>query len=181
MDSSGSEMRTVESRYVYNGRILQIREDQIERPDGTQTTWVVVEHPGAVVLAPLDADGNVLLVRQPRYAAKEPLLELPAGTMEPGESPEVTARRELHEETGHDTDELVAIGGFYSAPGFCDEYLHLFVARGLRPVVSETHDDDEEITLVPTPLTDVPDLIRRGEIKDAKTIAGLLRVLYVEN
>ena len=125
-------MRTLSSRELYAGRLLQLHEDRVEMPDGSTAERVVVEHPGAVVIVPLDGHGNVLLVRQPRYAAnRKELLELPAGTREPNEEPEATARRELREETGFDTRDLIPLGGFYSAPGFCSEYLHLFVARDL--------------------------------------------------
>jgi ADP-ribose pyrophosphatase len=174
--------RPVESRYVYTGRTIRVREDKVQREDGSIGVWSVVEHPGAVVIVPLDGKGNVLLVRQPRYALdNQLLLELPAGTLEPGESPEATAWRELHEETGHDAEEMVHLGGFYSAPGFCTEYLHLFVARNVHPLEdAPSQDEDEDITLVPTPLSAIPGLIQRGEIHDAKSVAGLLRALFVD-
>jgi len=150
-------------------------------PDGSTAERVVVDHPGAIVIVPLDGHGNVLLVRQPRYAAdRKELLELPAGTREPNEEPDVTARRELREETGFDTRDLIPLGGFYSAPGFCSEYLHLFVARDLFPSASEP-DEDEFLSLEPTSLDEVSNLIRSGEIEDAKSIAGLLRVIFLED
>ena len=173
-------MRRISRKPVYQGRVITMSEDQVELDDGGVVTWSTVQHPGAVVMVPVDDSGNVLLVRQPRLSAGETLLELPAGTREPDEAPEVTARRELQEEIGHDTADLSPLGGFYSAPGFCDEYLHLFIATGLRPVEGIAQDIDEDITVVPTPVTGIPDLIRRGEIKDAKSIAGLLRYLYLE-
>ena len=150
-------------------------------PDGSSAQRVVVEHPGAVVIVPLDGDGNVLLVRQPRYAAdRKDLLELPAGTREPNEEPIMTARRELREETGFDAGELQELGGFYSAPGFCSEYLRLYLARNLAWVGSEP-DEDEFVSLEPTPLKRVPQLIRSGQIEDAKSIAGLLWVIFLQD
>lgn len=150
-------------------------------PDGSTAERLVVDHPGAIVIVPLDGHGNVLLVRQPRYAAdRKELLELPAGTREPNEEPKVTARRELREETGFDTRDLIPLGGFYSAPGFCSEYLHLFVARDLFASKAEP-DEDEFLSLEPTSVDEVPNLIRSGEIEDAKSIAGLLRVIFLED
>ena len=173
-------MRTLSSRELYVGRLLQLHEDRVEMPDGSTAERVVVEHPGAVVIVPLDGHGNVLLVRQPRYAAnRKELLELPAGTREPNEEPEATARRELREETGFDTRDLIPLGGFYSAPGFLSEYLHLFAARDLFASKAEP-DEDEFLSLQPTSLDNVSNLIRSGEIEDAKSIAGLLRVIFLE-
>jgi ADP-ribose pyrophosphatase len=174
-------LRTFSSRELYAGRVLRLHEDRVEMPDGSTADRVVVDHPGAIVIVPLDGRGNVLLVRQPRYAAdRKELLELPAGTREPNEEPEVTARRELREETGFDTRDLIPLGGFYSAPGFCSEYLHLFAARALFASEAEP-DADEFLSLEPTSLDDVPNLIRRGEIEDAKSIAGLLRAIFLED
>ncbi len=174
-------MRTLSSREFYAGRVLRLHEDRVEMPDGSTAERVVVDHPGAIVIIPLDGHGNVLLVRQPRYAAdRKDLLELPAGTRELNEEPAVTARRELREETGFDTRDLIPLGGFYSAPGFSSEYLHLFVARGLFASEAEP-DEDEFLSLEPTPLDRVPDLIRSGDIEDAKSIAGLLRVIFLED
>lgn len=174
-------MRTLSSRELYVGRLLQLHEDRVEMPDGSTAERVVVEHPGAVVIVPLDGHGNVLLVRQPRYAAnRKEMLELPAGTREPNEEPEATARRELREETGFDTRDLIPLGGFFSAPGFLSEYLHLFAARDLFASKAEP-DEDEFLSLQPTSLDNVSNLIRSGEIEDAKSIAGLLRVIFLED
>ena len=174
-----AERRVLSTRYLYRGRVFNLREDEVEGPHGHPMARAVVEHPGAIVLVPVDAHGNVILVRQPRHAVGETLLELPVGTREPNETPEETARRELREETGYEAAELVPLGGFYSAPGFCNEYLHLCLARGLH-LVGAAPEEDEEIAVVPIPLESVPDLVRRGEVRDAKSIAGLLRALYLE-
>lgn len=168
------------TRRVHAGRVFNLRVDEVEGSDGRRRVREVIEHPGAVVVVPLDGIGNVILVRQPRYAARETLLELPAGTLDhAGETLEEAARRELREETGYEAAEMSLVGGFYSAPGFCTEYLHLFVARGLH-FVGAAPEEDEEISVVPTRVSEVAELVRRGEIKDAKSIAGLLRTIYVE-
>ncbi len=174
-------MKTLSTREVYSGPLLRVRDDQVEMPDGSSARRVVVDHPGAVVIAPLDGNGNVMLVRQPRYAAdQKDLLELPAGTREPNEEPLVTARRELREETGFDARQLQELGGFYTAPGFSSEYLHLYLARDLVEVGAEP-DEDEFVSLEQTPLERVPQLIRSGQIEDAKSIAGLLWVLFLQD
>ena len=173
-------MERLSRRAVYEGRIVTVYEDHMQLDGGREQMWTTIQHPGAVVMVPVDPDGNILLVRQPRPSARDVLLELPAGTREEGEEPDVTARRELQEEIAHDPGTMTPLGGFYSAPGFCDEFLHLFLATNLRPVEGVEPDADEEITVVPTPPSAVPDLIRSGEIRDAKSIAGLLRYLYME-
>ena len=173
-------MEPLSRRTVYEGRIISVHEDRMRLDGGREQLWTTVQHPGAVVMVPVDSAGNILLVRQPRPSARDVLLELPAGTRETGEEPSVTARRELQEEISHDPGTLAPLGGFYSAPGFCDEYLHLFLATDLTPVEGVEPDEDEDITVVPTPAATIPDLIRGGEIRDAKSIAGLLRYLYME-
>ncbi len=168
--------RTISTRRVYEGRILNLRVDSVELSGGRTSTREIIEHRGAVVIAALDGEENVLMVRQFRKPVEQELLELPAGTLESGEDPEACASRELQEETGFKADKLEKLGGFYSAPGFCTEYLHLFLATGLvaSPLAG---DDDEDIRVAPTPISQVPGLIASGEIRDAKSVAGLLRVL----
>ncbi|MBI4328912.1 MAG: NUDIX hydrolase [Chloroflexi bacterium] len=170
--------RALSSRRIFQGRVVGLRVDEVEFPNGGRGAREVVEHGEAVVIVPLDGQGNVLLVRQFRYALGRDLLELPAGGIDPGEKPEEAALREMREETGYEVGALKRIGGFYSAPGFCTEFLHLFLARDLRPGVARP-EEDEEISLVPVPLSSVPDLVRRGEVRDAKSIAGLLQALYL--
>lgn len=173
-------MERLSRRQVYEGRYLTIYEDEMKAPGGSVHLWTTVHHPGAIVVVPVTKEGEIVLVRQPRPCAEDTLLELPAGTREKGEEPIITARRELQEEIAHDSGTMTPLGGFYSAPGFCDEYLYLFLATDLTPVEDVEQDPDEEITVVPTPVTDIPDLVRTGEIRDAKSIAGLLRYLYME-
>ncbi|MDP2659142.1 MAG: NUDIX hydrolase [Dehalococcoidia bacterium] len=168
--------RTISSRQVYEGRVLNLRVDSVELSGGRSSTREIIEHRGAVVIAAVDGSGNVLMVRQFRKPVEQELLELPAGTLESGEDPEACASRELQEETGFRAEKLEKLGGFYSAPGFCTEYLHLFLATGLQPSPL-AGDDDEDIRVAPTPISEVPSLIASGEIRDAKSVAGLLRVL----
>jgi ADP-ribose pyrophosphatase len=166
----------VGSQDIYAGRVVKMRVDTIELKDGRNVRREVVEHPGAVVIVPVDGDGRILWIRQYRYAVDEELLELPAGTIEKGESPEVCARREIAEETGFEALTLETIGGFFSAPGFCTEYLHAFVARDLRPATAHP-DEDEVISL--NVLTEEESLahITSGEVRDAKSIAAIFLYL----
>ena len=138
----------------------------------------IVEHIGSVVLVPLTSKGTVLLVRQWRHPAGTVLLEAPAGTLEHGEMPEVCAQRELQEETGHKARTLTNLPGFWVAPGWCTEYMHAFLATGLS-VASLPQDDDEDVHVEETPLARIPDLIRSGDIQDAKSIAALLSAMYL--
>ena len=163
---------------VFSGRIIEARVDTVLMPDGKQITREVVQHPGAVAIIPIDKEDNVLLVRQYRYAAGQSLLELPAGVVEAGESPDDTAQRELQEEIGYATRDLRALGGVYSSPGFCTEFLYLYIARDLVPS-KLPGDDDEDISVETIPMSRVDRLIRLGEIQDAKSVAGLLMARYL--
>jgi len=163
--------RLLDSKHVYRGRAIHIRVDGVAKPNGTKTTREVVEHVDCVVILPIDSSGNILLVRQYRHAVDKELLELPAGSIDPGETPEEAATRELREETGYKPGKLEKLGGFYAAPGYCTEYLHFFRASQLErsPLTAE---DTDEIDLVPISAGEVPGLIASGQICDAKTIAG---------
>jgi ADP-ribose pyrophosphatase len=163
--------RLLDSKHVYRGRAIHIRVDSVVKPNDIKTTREVVEHVDCVVILPIDSSGNILLVRQYRHAVDKELLELPAGSIDPGETPEEAATRELREETGYKPGKLEKLGGFYAAPGYCTEYLHFFRASQLErsPLTAE---DTDEIDLVPISAGEVPGFIASGQICDAKTIAG---------
>ena len=171
-------MEAINQETVFSGRIIEARVDTLLMPDGRQITREVIHHPGAVAIIPIDAEDNALLVRQYRYPVEQDLLEIPAGVIEEGESPDDTAQRELREETGYASRNLRALGGIYSSPGFCDEILYIYLARDL--VESELPgDEDEDITVERVPMSDVGKLIKFGEIQDAKSVAGLLMALHL--
>ena len=158
------------ARSVYQGKLLGLT---VERWGDHERE--IVEHPGAVAIVAVDADGYVTLVRQLREATRERLLELPAGTAEPGEEPLATARRELREECGLTGGQWRELAVFWTTPGFCRERMHLFAAENVERGEPEPADD-EELELVRWPVTEVEG--RLGEIEDAKTLAGLL--LYLQ-
>jgi len=164
------------SRRVFEGKMIGTRVDTVRFGDGTSYDREVVEYGVAVVLVPVAADGSLLLVRQYRHPARRWLLELPAGGVDArDESPESAAMRELREETGH-AGTLERIGGMYLAPGYSEEYQHVYVARDLREDAL-AHDEDEDLRLERMPLEAVLDAVGREEIRDAKSIAGLFMYL----
>ena len=138
--------RAVARRDVYDGRIVQLHVDEVELPNGHRTTREVVEHSDAVVVLPIDRSGRALLVRQYRYPIGRDLLEAPAGGIDPGESPEQAAQRELQEEIGFRAGRMDGLGTFWTAPGFCTEYMYAYLARDLSPS-SLPPDEDENIVV----------------------------------
>jgi len=165
--------KTLASKLVFDGRAVRLRIDTVQMPDGRETTREIVEHDDGVAIIAVDAENNVLLVDQFRKPMEKELLEVPAGGIDSGEDAEAAARRELQEETGYLPGKLEPLGGFYSAPGYCTEYLYLYLATELTP--SQLHaEDTENIEVIRVPLSQVPALIASGRICDAKSIAGLL-------
>ncbi|MCE2463840.1 MAG: NUDIX hydrolase [Dehalococcoidia bacterium] len=169
---------TVESRLAFQGKILNVRVDTVRLPRGTLGTREVVEHSDCVCVVPLDEGNNVVLVRQYRKPAEESLLEVHAGGVEEGESSLDAVLRELQEETGYTADSLQHLSSFWTTPGFCTELMHSYLATGLRPSSLE-QDEDEDLQVDKVPLPEIPDMIRQGEIRDAKSIASLLMVLHL--
>ena len=167
---------TLSSRRIFEGRAVRLRVDSVRLPSGKETTREIVEHDDCVAIIALDDADNVLLVKQYRKPVEKDLLEIPAGGIDPGESPEDAVRREMREETGFLPQKVEKLGGFYSSPGFCTEYLHLYLASDLVPKPLKA-EDSESITLVQVPLKEVKGLIASGAIVDAKSIAGLLAFL----
>jgi ADP-ribose pyrophosphatase len=167
------KLRVEREREIYRGRVVRLVERDFVLPNGRKTTFGIVEHPGAVAIVPVFENGDVLLLKQFRPTIGRELYEIPAGTLEPGESPLATAKREIVEETGHGARRWRKISEFYSAPGFCTELLHVFEARDLFPATAE-QDVDEILRPLRVPLAKALDLIERRTIRDAKSIAGLL-------
>jgi ADP-ribose diphosphatase len=158
-----------EARTVYDGKLFDVT---VERWGEHERE--IVEHPGAVAIVAVDGEGSVALVRQRREAARKYLLELPAGTLEEGETPLQSARRELEEETGLTGGAWRELAAFYTTPGFCREHMYLFAAEGVEPGDARP-EADEELELVRWRIDEIE--MRLGEIEDAKTLAGLLLYL----
>jgi len=165
--------RTISSQLIFDGRAVRLRLDTVETADGSETTREIVEHDDCVAIIAVDTDSNILLVKQFRKAVERELLEIPAGGIDPGEDAETAVIREMREETGYLPRKVKSLGGFYTTPGYCNEYLHLYLVSDLVPdqLVAE---DTEGIEVVRVPVGQVVDLVTSGRICDAKSIAGLL-------
>lgn len=166
------------SRLVFDGNVIRVRVDTVRLPDGREATREVVGHQPVVVIVPIDAEDNVIMVRQYRYPVGVALLEAPAGGVEGSERLEECAQRELQEEVGYMAGSLRGLGRFWASPGFSTELIHAYVARDLVPSRLEP-DRDENIVIERYPLSRVVGLIREGEIQDGKTIAALLMLKCV--
>lgn len=164
----------IERQKLHKGHIITLAQDQIQYEDGQEKTYDIVLHPGAVAMIPVDHDGKIILVKQWRRAADQILLELPAGTLEIEEDPLECAKRELREEIGLETRDITSLGGFFTAPGFCNEYIYLYLAKDLHPNPL-IGDDTDEIDSVALTLEEAIEKIHQNEIVDAKTIAGIYR------
>lgn len=172
----GAFERTLESRLVYEGRLFSVKADMVEISWGKRTLREIVIHPGAVVIVPMLDEETVILVKQYRYAASKMLLELPAGTLEKGEGPDGCAARELEEETGFMAGSMKRLGALYLAPGYSTEVAYFYLATDLV-MRDQKLEPDEKIRVIPLKLSKVLEMIRSGEIEDAKTVAGILMLM----
>lgn len=175
--------RLISSEVLKRGRILEFRIDTVEASDGHRSTRDIAGHPGGVCMVAIDDRDRVLLVRQWRHAIGGPLLEIPAGTLDrlPDGSIEdhaLAAARELEEETGSRAGSWRYLGGFYTAPGFTSELMHLYLATRLTAAHGDAlhPDEDERLELSPIAFDEAVTMAERGEIRDAKTLVGLLSV-----
>jgi len=164
---------TLHSETVYRGRAFNVRRDEIRLPDGKIARLDIVDHVGAVTLVPVDDQNRVWFVRQYRHPTGEMLLELPAGTVEPGEPPLECARREIREEIGMAAGRIELIGQYFLAPGYSTEFMNVFLATDLRPNPLPG-DADEFLSVESIPLEQVLLMAEDGKIRDAKTLASLM-------
>ena len=165
------QFKLLNSRIVYPGHAFKIRVDTLQLPDGHEAHYDIVEHVGSVIIIPVDENGNLLFVRQYRHAAGLDLLELPAGTLDENETPEVCAQREIREETGMAAGKMKYLGGFYLAPGYSTEYMTVYLATDLYHAPLKA-DADEFLSVESITLVEAMRLCENGEILDAKTLAA---------
>ena len=167
--------KTLSQNYVFHGRIIHVRTDEAELPNGQLASREVVEHPGGVCVAALTDENELLFVRQFRYPYGEELLEIPAGKLSPGEDPFECGKRELKEETGAVAREYESLGKLYPSPGFCNEVIHMYFAKDLE-FGEVCPDEDEFLEVVRIPLGEAVQMVLDNQITDAKTQAAVLKV-----
>lgn len=179
-DSISQQMREksakITSSRPFSGQKITLRVDLAKYSDGTSRNIEIVEHPGAVLIIPVTSNGKIVFVKQYRTAVDRILTELPAGTLEKGEDPLNCAKRELEEETGFQAKKIISLSGFYPAPGFCTEYIHIFVASELIGGKLKP-DEDEGIDPIELSLDQACDMIDKNLIVDAKTIVSIFKYL----
>jgi ADP-ribose pyrophosphatase len=163
----------IKSETTYQGRAFSVRRDDLLTPGGNTVKYDIIEHIGSVIIVPTDENGLMYFVRQYRHAAQMDLLELPAGTLEPGEPPEAAAAREIREETGLAAGTLREIGRFYLAPGYSTELMHVFLATDLRYDPLDP-DADEYLSTEKMTIAEAFQLAQSGQLLDAKSLAALL-------
>jgi ADP-ribose pyrophosphatase len=157
---------------IHKGRVFRLMKERAVLPSGRVATYEVIRHPGSAAMLPVNAGGEILLLRQHRHAAGGEIWEIPAGTLNPGESPEDCARRELVEETGFSARKMELMSSITPVPGYSDEVIHLFFATGLTKA-QQNLDPDEVIQVFPIPADKVFQMASEGEIRDAKTLCAL--------
>ena len=169
-----SDPERVTHARVFGGKVFEVDRDRVRMPNGREVTVDVIRHPPSAVILPVPQPGHVILIRQYRYAVNRWLWELPAGSVDAGETPEAAARRECHEEIGQLPDTVVRLGSMFPTPGYCDEEMFFFRVSGLaQPTEVAEVDEDEHIEVHTFTLKEAREMVRRGEITDMKTVVGL--------
>ncbi|MDO4563562.1 MAG: NUDIX hydrolase [Clostridia bacterium] len=167
--------KTLSKDYKFKGEVVNLRVDTVKTPGGNSATREIVEHPGGVAIVAITDEGNIVMERQYRRPFDDILYEVPAGKLNYGEDPKECGMRELEEETGYKAKSFESLGFIYPSPGFSNETLHLYVAKGLYQ--GEMHrDKDEYLDVEEAPLQELVDQIIAGTISDAKTVVSLLKV-----
>lgn len=167
--------KTLGEERIFDGKIIGVRRDRVELPDGSTSFREVVEHPGGVAILPLEADGSILMVRQYRYPAERVLLEIPAGKLERGENPLDCGIRELREEVGRLAGSIESLGHHFASPGYLTETIHLYLATDLT-ATSQQLDEGEFLTVERIPFEEAVRMVMDGRIEDGKTAVAILKV-----
>lgn len=169
------EERTIQSTPIFNGKVISLKVDDVTLPNGATSKREIINHPGAVAVIAITKDNKLLLVEQYRKALERSIIEIPAGKLEKGELPIVTARRELEEETGYTTDDLTFVQAFATSPGFADEIIHIYVAKNLTKLeVTAELDEDEFVELMEVTVEEAEAMVADERIYDAKTAFAIL-------
>lgn len=168
------EEETLKANYIYNGKCINLRVDDVKLPDGNNSKREIVEHRGGVGIIPIDGE-YIYMVNQYRYAFKKILLEIPAGKREYDEKPIETAKRELFEEIGATAKDFIYIGEFYPTVGYCEEIIYLYMAKNLKFSNRLHLDPDEFLSVYKVSYKKALEMVKNNEIKDAKTVIGLLK------
>ena len=169
---------TTKSTEIFKGRVIHVKVDEVELPTGKTSTREIVNHPGGVGILAIDDKNQVFMVRQYRKPFETTLLEIPAGKLEYGEEPLHCAARELEEETGYKAKDFTYLDYFIPTPGYCDEKIHLYLAKGLYKGTVNP-DEDEILNIEKYPIEVLIDMIRSGELKDGKTVIGLMKYQFL--
>jgi len=172
---------TVRRDTIFEGNIISLHVDDVKLPDGNYSKREIVTHPGGVAVIALNEDGKLILVKQFRKPLERTIIEIPAGKIEPNEAPEVTALRELEEETGYTSSSLTPVTSFYTSPGFADEIIHLYFAKDVQPLEEKVEgDEDEFLEVVELSLEEATQYVQEQKIYDAKTAYALLYLQLME-
>ncbi|WP_100407062.1 NUDIX hydrolase [Bacillus solitudinis] len=161
--------KTVRTTEIFSGKVIDLKVEEVELPNGKKSTREIVKHPGAVAVIPVTKEGKIVLVRQFRKALDKTIIEIPAGKLEKGEEPLECAKRELEEETGYKSESLKFIVSFYTSPGFADELIHLYFTEDLEQGTANT-DEDEFLDVLEVTIEEAESLIEDQRIHDAKTV-----------
>ena len=165
--------KLLKSKILYKGKVFDHQVDEIEYESGNKGIREIAIHPGGAVIVPIKDDGKIILVNQFRYPFQKTLIELPAGKLDKDEDPLVCATRELEEETGYKAKEIKKLGEIYTAPGYCTEILHIYSAKGLVAGNHNREEGEHGMEILELTINEIEEMIIKGEIKDAKTIAGI--------
>lgn len=169
------EEKTINTTSIYEGKVVDLRVDEVSLPNGKTAKRELIKHPGAVAVIPITKDNKIVLVEQFRKPLEKSLVEIPAGKVEIDEAPEVTARRELEEETGYTSNELSFVTSFYTSPGFADELMHIYITDELEKMDTQPEsDEDEFVEVLELTLEEAKELVEQERIHDAKTNYAIL-------
>lgn len=174
MDIKDFEEKTVDTKQIFDGKVVKLRVEDVTLPNGAAAKRELIAHPGGAGMIAVDEDKNVLMVRQYRIAARQMMLEIPAGKLEYGEDPQECAEREITEETGYQAGKVVKLGSYYATPGYCEEVLSLYLGTELT-WRGQNLDEGEFLQVEKFKLDDLYDMVMNNEIVDAKTAIAILK------